>query len=63
MPSSSCFSDDAEVCLDEKEIFLADELCEDAEHYRHSDIGTPTPQSPRPPSTGEIIISNIFSIS
>ncbi|CAD1474175.1 unnamed protein product, partial [Heterotrigona itama] len=44
--------DDAEVCLDEKEIFLADELCEDAEHYRRSDIGTPTPQSPRPPSTG-----------
>ena len=49
-----CFSDDTEVCVDEKEILFADELCEDAERCRRSDIGTPTPQSPRPPSTGEI---------
>ncbi|XP_018353927.1 PREDICTED: uridine-cytidine kinase-like 1 isoform X1 [Trachymyrmex septentrionalis] len=43
-------SDDGDACLDDREIFLADELCEDVEHYRHSDVGTP--QSPRPPSTG-----------
>ncbi|KAG6797054.1 uridine-cytidine kinase-like 1 [Apis mellifera caucasica] len=51
-PSSASSESDDEVCLGEKEIFLVDELCEDAEHYRRSDIGTPTPQSPRPPSTG-----------
>ncbi|XP_071857257.1 uridine-cytidine kinase-like 1 isoform X1 [Bombus fervidus] len=50
--SASSESDDTEVCLDEKEILIADELCEDAERCRRSDIGTPTPQSPRPPSTG-----------
>ncbi|XP_072754372.1 uridine-cytidine kinase-like 1 isoform X1 [Anoplolepis gracilipes] len=50
--SASSESDDGDVCLDDREIFLADELCEDAEHYRRSDVGTPTPQSPRPPSTG-----------
>ncbi|CAL7943393.1 unnamed protein product [Xylocopa violacea] len=50
--SASSESDDGEVCLDEKEMFLVDELCDDAEHYRRSDMGTPTPQSPRPPSTG-----------
>ncbi|KAG9430789.1 Uridine-cytidine kinase [Apis mellifera carnica] len=52
-PSSASSESDDEVCLGEKEIFLVDELCEDAEHYRRSDIGTPTPQSPRPPSTGK----------
>ncbi|XP_070171381.1 uridine-cytidine kinase-like 1 isoform X2 [Polyergus mexicanus] len=50
--SASSESDDGDVCLDDREIFLVDELCEDAEHYRRSDVGTPTPQSPRPPSTG-----------
>ncbi|XP_067207428.1 uridine-cytidine kinase-like 1 isoform X2 [Linepithema humile] len=50
--SASSESDDGDVCLDDREIFLADELCEDAEHYRRSDVNTPTPQSPRPPSTG-----------
>ncbi|XP_043591584.1 uridine-cytidine kinase-like 1 isoform X2 [Bombus pyrosoma] len=50
--SASSESDDTEVCLDDKEILFADELCEDAERCRRSDIGTPTPQSPRPPSTG-----------
>ncbi|XP_053980490.1 uridine-cytidine kinase-like 1 [Hylaeus anthracinus] len=49
--SASSESDDGEVCFDDREIFL-DEMCEDAEHIRRSDIGTPTPQSPRPPSTG-----------
>lgn len=49
------YSDDGDVCLDDREIFLADELCEDAEHYRRSDVNTPTPQSPRPPSTGKFI--------
>ncbi|KYN31485.1 Uridine-cytidine kinase-like 1 [Trachymyrmex septentrionalis] len=48
--SASSESDDGDACLDDREIFLADELCEDVEHYRHSDVGTP--QSPRPPSTG-----------
>ncbi|CAK9802048.1 Uridine-cytidine kinase-like 1 [Anthophora quadrimaculata] len=48
--SASSESDDGEVCLDER-ISLANDLCED-EHCMCSDIGTPTPQSPRPPSTG-----------
>ncbi|PBC32978.1 Uridine-cytidine kinase [Apis cerana cerana] len=56
-PSSASSESDDEVCLGEKEIFLVDELCEDAEHYRRSDIGTPTPQSPRPPSTESLIWS------
>jgi hypothetical protein len=38
-------------------VFLADELCEDAEHYRHSDVSTPTPQSPRPPSRSKHLMS------
>ncbi|XP_024937099.1 uridine-cytidine kinase-like 1 isoform X2 [Cephus cinctus] len=52
LPSSaSSESDDAEPCLEDREVFFADEQLEDIDHNRRSD-GTPTPQSPRPPSTG-----------
>ncbi|XP_031776107.1 uncharacterized protein LOC100872827 [Apis florea] len=60
-PSSASSENDDEVCLGEKEIFLVDELCEDAEHYRRFDIRTLTPQSPRPPSTNEIFLFKLTS--
>nr|XP_033320980.1 uridine-cytidine kinase-like 1 isoform X2 [Megalopta genalis] len=53
--SASSESEDGEVCLGDREISLVDDLSEDAEHYKRSDIGTATPQSPRPPSTGSQI--------
>ncbi|KAL2737139.1 uridine-cytidine kinase-like 1 isoform X1 [Vespula maculifrons] len=43
--SASSESEDGEISLDDRE-FLVDEICDEA---------TPTPQSPRPPSTGTII--------
>ncbi|XP_017766177.1 PREDICTED: uridine-cytidine kinase-like 1 isoform X2 [Eufriesea mexicana] len=44
--SASSEGDDGDVRLDEKEVFLFDEPCEDG------DIGSPISQSPRSPSTG-----------
>ncbi|OAD61380.1 Uridine-cytidine kinase-like 1 [Eufriesea mexicana] len=47
--SASSEGDDGDVRLDEKEVFLFDEPCEDG------DIGSPISQSPRSPSTESVI--------
>ncbi|XP_066603574.1 uridine-cytidine kinase-like 1 isoform X2 [Prorops nasuta] len=51
--SDSFCSDDGECYIDDREVFISDEPCDDIEHYRRSDLPNSTPQSPRPPSTGK----------
>lgn len=48
-------SEDGDVRLD-REVLLANELCEEAEYYKRTDVCTPTPQSPRPASTGKHMV-------
>lgn len=45
-------SDDVEHCLEDREAITADDASDDFDCNRRTDVTTPTPQSPRPPSTG-----------
>ncbi|XP_043466446.1 uridine-cytidine kinase-like 1 [Leptopilina heterotoma] len=49
--SASSESDDGDACLVDREICLIEETCDD-DCQQRIDMGTPTPQSPRPPSAG-----------
>ncbi|XP_051155349.1 uridine-cytidine kinase-like 1 isoform X1 [Leptopilina boulardi] len=50
--SASSESDDGDACLVDREISLIEETCDDSDCQQRIDMGTPTPQSPRPPSAG-----------
>lgn len=50
------YSDDGgDACLIDREISLIEETCDDCDCQQRIDMGTPTPQSPRPPSAGNCL--------